>query len=168
MENRDLVVVNQIVSEMNTDNSVPMVSSLDVARRFGKQHKDVLRSIEAMEIPQEVFERNFAPKTYGVKKGRGNGYISQEPYYMMTRRGFSVLVMGFTGKEALKWKWIYAEAFDRMEEELRKRSAPQFDIPQTYGAALMLAAKRQYSSSKQQHLKLRHMIAICPQMETSD
>jgi len=115
-----------------------MCSSLDVARRFGKQHKDVLRSIEAMEISQEVFERNFAPKTYGVKKGRGNGYISQEPYYLMSRRGFSVLVMGFTGKEAMQWKWLYAEAFDKMEETIKAGMKPMSN-EEIMARALLLA-----------------------------
>lgn len=37
----------------------------------------------------------------------------------MTRIGFSVLTMGFTGAKALKWKIKYAEAFEKMEEQLR-------------------------------------------------
>ena len=36
----------------------------------------------------------------------------------MTRDGFSLLVMGFTGKEALKWKLKYIEAFNLMEKTI--------------------------------------------------
>jgi prophage antirepressor-like protein len=36
------------------------VSSLDVARNFGKQHKDVLKAIRNLECSEEFRERNFA------------------------------------------------------------------------------------------------------------
>lgn len=36
----------------------------------------------------------------------------------MTRDGFSLLVMGFTGNRALEWKLKYIEAFNHMEAEL--------------------------------------------------
>lgn len=39
--------------------------------------------------------------------------------YLMTRDGFSLLVMGFTGKEALQWKLKYIEAFNKMEEMIK-------------------------------------------------
>lgn len=37
----------------------------------------------------------------------------------MNRDGFSLLAMGFTGKDALHWKLRYIEAFNKMEEELK-------------------------------------------------
>ena len=40
----------------------------------------------------------------------------------MNRDGFSLLVMGFTGKKALEWKIKYIQAFNAMEEELRNSS----------------------------------------------
>lgn len=39
------------------------------------------------------------------------------PFYIMNRDGFSLLVMGFTGKEALEWKLQYIKAFNQMNEE---------------------------------------------------
>ena len=42
----------------------------------------------------------------------------------MNRDGFSLLVMGFTGKKALEWKIKYIEAFNAMEKALREQSAP--------------------------------------------
>ena len=38
--------------------------------------------------------------------------------YDITRDGFSLLVMGFTGKKALEWKIKYIEAFNSMERQL--------------------------------------------------
>lgn len=40
--------------------------------------------------------------------------------YLMTRDGFSLLVMGFTGQKALEWKLRYIEAFNEMENSLIK------------------------------------------------
>ena len=38
--------------------------------------------------------------------------------YLMNRDGFSLLAMGFTGKEAVEWKLKYIEAFNAMEQQL--------------------------------------------------
>ena len=38
----------------------------------------------------------------------------------MTKNGFVLLVMGFTGKKAVQFKIAYIEAFDYMAEELAK------------------------------------------------
>ena len=37
----------------------------------------------------------------------------------MDKDGFSLLVMGFTGKEALEWKIKYIKAFNAMEQEIQ-------------------------------------------------
>ena len=44
------------------------------------------------------------------------------PMYLMNRDGFSLLVMGFTGKEALEWKLKYIKAFNKMEAIIREKS----------------------------------------------
>ena len=41
--------------------------------------------------------------------------------YLMNRDGFTLLAMGFTGKEALTWKMKYINAFNAMEQELRSQ-----------------------------------------------
>lgn len=39
--------------------------------------------------------------------------------YYMNRDGFSLLVMGFTGKKAIEWKIKFINAFNEMEKALR-------------------------------------------------
>jgi phage regulator Rha-like protein len=46
----------------------------------------------------------------------------RNPKYLMNRDGFSLLVMGFTGKNALEWKIKYIEAFNSMESIIREKS----------------------------------------------
>src|SRR3954471_23526119 len=64
------------------------VSSLDVAERFGKAHKNVVASIQAIECSDEFNRLNFKPIEYVDSKGR------RQPAYNLTRNGFSLLVMG--------------------------------------------------------------------------
>ncbi len=98
----------------------PRVSSLDVAEKFGKAHKVVLQAIQRItaELPADFIEHNFVPNEYTDSIGR------KLPMYQLTRDGFSLLAMGFTGKKALAWKVRYIEAFNAMEAELLKKSNP--------------------------------------------
>lgn len=96
------------------------VSSLDIARHFDKAHKDVLRSIDRIieETGQEFGGRNFTPSTYLTEQSK------ELRCYDMTRDGFSLLVMGFTGSAAMQWKLKYIEAFNMMEAEIVSARAP--------------------------------------------
>lgn len=89
-------------------------SSLEIAAKFEKQHKDVLRSIDKAisELGPEFIERNFAPNTYKDAIGRSLRSFD------LTRDGFSMIAMGFTGAKAMEWKCRYLEAFNAMEAEL--------------------------------------------------
>lgn len=86
-------------------------SSRDIARKFGKRHRDVVRAIEGLDCSPKFKGRNFAPLKF-LYRGQAS------PYYEMTRDGFSLLCMGFTGRKAAIWKEAYIEAFNRMEETL--------------------------------------------------
>jgi len=89
------------------------VSSLQVARDFGKEHKHVLEAIENIKAENSAVTPMFIESTY--KAGTGKNYKC----YELTRDGFSLLVMGFTGKKALEWKLKYIEAFNKMEQAIR-------------------------------------------------
>lgn len=43
--------------------------------------------------------------------------------YLLTRDGFSLLVMGFTGAAAVRWKIRYIEAFNALEAAVREDHA---------------------------------------------
>lgn len=86
---------------------VPCVSSLQVAEDFGKQHKNVVQAIENIKAENSAVTPMFIESSY--QAGTGKRYKC----YDITRDGFSLLVMGFTGKEALDWKLRYIEAFNR-------------------------------------------------------
>lgn len=91
-----------------------VASSLDIAAHFKKSHKDVLRAYDRLisDISDQDFTgRNFALSSYKDPSGRSLRSID------MTRDGFSLLAMGFTGQEAAKWKIKYIAAFNQLEEQ---------------------------------------------------
>lgn len=100
---------------LRNENGQILASSREVADRFSKNHKEVLRSIKniSKEISTAQFCALFKPSTYKASNGKSN------PEYLLTRDGFSLLSMGFTGKEALEWKLKYIDAFNQMEEKLK-------------------------------------------------
>lgn len=90
-----------------------LASSLEIAEHFEKRHDHTLRDIEKFQkdIPNfgEMFIQTFNEDSYGRPRKE----------YLLTRDGFSLLVMGFTGAKALEWKLKYIEAFNKMESMLK-------------------------------------------------
>lgn len=95
------------------DGKIPAVSSIDVARHFSKKHCHVLRDINNIMqvLPPAFIESNFGLNEYKDKAGR------TLPSYLLTREAFSLLVMGLTGKAAIRWKLAYIEAFKALERQ---------------------------------------------------
>lgn len=91
----------------------PATDSLRVANGFKKRHTDVLRAIDNLECDENFRQRNFASATYADKQGKPRRSI------IMSKDGFAMLVMGFTGKRAAEFKQGYIEQFNSMEQRLR-------------------------------------------------
>jgi Rha family phage regulatory protein len=96
-------------------------SSRDVAEFFDKEHRNVLQAIDNLIVSEpDLALRNFQQGSYTLPSTGEQ----QHRCFDMTRDGFTLLAMGFTGTKALKWKLKYIEAFNVMEAEIRARSAP--------------------------------------------
>lgn len=91
-------------------------SSRQVAEKFEKEHKNVVRDIEKLsrEIGSNLSLSYFILSDYKDSMNRN------QTEYLLTRDGFSLLAMGFTGEKALKWKLEYIRAFNEMEAELKR------------------------------------------------
>ena len=114
-----------------SENNRLVVSSRKVAEVFEKEHNIVMRSIRELGCDDDFSRCNFAQSTYMSDRGK------EYPEYLMTRDGFTLLAMGFTGEKVMQWKIKYIEAFNKMEAELRN----PFSIPKTLPEALRLAAQ---------------------------
>jgi Rha family phage regulatory protein len=94
---------------VSISNNTVVTTSMAVAEAFGKSHKDILRAISGLlaVLPDE-HKRNFAPMFLDVEIG--NGAVRKSTSYEITRDGFSLLAMGFTGRKALEFKLAYIDA----------------------------------------------------------
>ena len=115
---------------LSTQNGEPVASSRDVAKRFGKEHKHVLAAIRQLLVAENSATKFFHETEFEY---RGQKF----PEYLMNRDGFSLLAMGFTGKEAVQWKLKYIEAFNQMEKQLAQR--PQLSRAELMAQALIAA-----------------------------
>ncbi len=133
----------------HTATGIPCVSSLQVADDFGKNHKDVLKAIESIKAQNCAVTPMFIESSY--QAGTGKNYKC----YDITRDGFSLLVMGFTGKEALDWKLRYIDAFNRMEQTIQ-RQVSQIEQLESQARADRAAAMRMNAENRRMKMLLDH------------
>jgi Rha family phage regulatory protein len=100
---------------------VPVVNSRDIAEMFEKQHSHVLRDIDGLVSLAPEAASNFGLSEYRDSSGRSLRCFD------MTRDGFTLLAMGFTGPKALQFKLRLIQAFNAMEAALR--DAPGEALP---------------------------------------
>lgn len=112
-QNTHLTVLEAPAPMLEAHSGQVMATSLQVAEHFGKRHADVIRAIRNLGCSPEFTERNFALSEFVDGSGRSL------PMFHITRDGFAMLAMGFTGKEAMRWKEAYITSFNAMEAKLR-------------------------------------------------
>ena len=106
---------NELVSYSNNQ---LVTSSMLVAGKFNKQHQHVMRSIREFISANPKLDALFVSATYFDEQNK------ERPLYIMNRDGFSLLVMGFTGKDALNFKLEFIEAFNKMEKQIKEAVKP--------------------------------------------
>ena len=128
--------------ELYEKKHVPFCSSLQVAEAFEKQHKHVLEDIAKIGQPKSgpsseadqlkfepvdtianFFRDNFKRKTYINKQNK------KQPMYLMTKDGFTLLVMGYTGEKAMRFKIAFIQRFNEMEQFIRSHLLASDDFP---------------------------------------
>ena len=117
-----LIPINNISVNFEVVGEEVFATSLQIAQVFGKSHKNVLRTIN--NLPQD----NFFNTNFKINKRTDlfGAVTRSEKYYSLTRDGFSLLVMGFTGQKAYQWKIEFIKAFNMMEAELRRQSISHY------------------------------------------
>lgn len=89
-----------------------VTTSLKVAEVFGKQHRNVMQSINNLTAENSAVGKMFVKSTYLNKQKH------EQPMYYMNRDGFTLLAMGFNGAKAMGFKLKYIEAFNAMESAI--------------------------------------------------
>lgn len=146
--------MNELVTMVN---GIPTANSKDVAEYFEKQHKHVLDSIRNLIAENSAVKSMMFENTY---EQRGKEYIQ----YDLTRDGFSLLVMGFTGSKALEWKLKYIEAFNKMESSLQNKLKDSYMIEDPVDRAKRWIEEQQYT----QQLKTENRLLIGENLKWAD
>lgn len=144
-----LAVINGVDVELEVVDNAVYTTSLSVAEVFNKNHKNIIRKIN--EFPRDNFTKlNFELSKYIDSTGR------ILPCYKITRDAFSLLVMGFTGEKAYKWKIEFIKAFNEMEKRLRNIEYEKHDklaFRQSLGYKSQLAQQKQKYENEIKALK---------------
>ena len=109
------------------DNHV-ITNSLKVAKKFEKDHSRILKDVR--KLIKELNEGKIDLVNSYVKETSYKDLKSEtRPMFEFNRDFFTLLVMGFTGTKALKFKRAYIKRFNEMEQQLhnQKQICIQFD-----------------------------------------
>ena len=121
----------------------------EVAHYFRKRHDNVVRDIRSImdNCPEEFTALNFEVSNYLDQTGRSL------PMYIIFRDGFTLLAMGYTGPEAIRFKLAYIEAFNRMEAELARRNRPALPAAPRFAEAAMLELAAEIREAQQHYYR---------------
>lgn len=115
--------MNEIVFRGANDQAV--TSSLLIAEKFGKEHKNVMQSIRnliGVTAENSAIAEMFSESRYLNEQNK------EQPMFLMNRDGFTLLAMGFTGKKAMQFKLEYIKAFNSMEAQIKASQKPKSQL----------------------------------------
>jgi Rha family phage regulatory protein len=114
--------MNRAMVHIQGDRAV--TSSVEVATFFDKEHRNVTRAIRnTLEHVSDRFRvLNFEQVADLFMHGQ------KVSGWMLTKDGFAMIVLGFTGKEAIQFREAYIERFNEMEALLRRRQYKQHQL----------------------------------------
>jgi len=136
--------MNTLVN-LNQDKTITTTSKI-IADKFNKEHRNVMVSIRTLltQMSKEFGEQSFVLSSYVSDQNK------VLPCYDITRDGFMMLAMGFTGDKAIQWKEQYITAFNRMEEYLTTNAQAALSVTeQTHQQIALINAQADKAQAEQ-------------------
>jgi Rha family phage regulatory protein len=117
----------------------PISDSLRVAAGYERRHDTILRAIDNLTCETEFRHHNFAEATYLDAQGKPRRCV------LMTKAGFLLLALGFTGKKAASYKISFIRQFEQLEAQLAGKSylVPTPPLPRFMERATQIASVKQ-------------------------
>ncbi|EAI6767843.1 phage antirepressor Ant [Campylobacter coli] len=144
-----LIPINNVNVVFEVVGDEIFANSLQIAEVFEKDHSNVLKAID--KLPNDEFKSsNFKYDSYFDKKSEQRRMIN------LTRDAFSLLVMGFTGEKAYKWKVEFIKAFNEMEKRLKNLEQEKMEklaFHQSLGYKSQLKQQKEHYENKIKALK---------------
>ena len=123
------------------------VSSRYIAKIFNKEHTHVLRAIDNI-VKSEGLSKEFIQANFGLNAYKSkNGIMRKE--YCLTRDGFVMVTMGFTGEKAMKFKEWYINKFNEMEKQLTTLITTRLECPDLTDALKRLETENPFIYSNE-------------------
>lgn len=103
--------------------------SLQIAETFNKRHDNVLRDIYKITHPKSGLSEQFIKLNFEESSYKNN-QNKRQPMFLLTKNGFAILTMGFTGAKAMKFKELYIRKFEEMEEFIKSLQTAKLEFPE--------------------------------------
>lgn len=120
--------------DVHAQAGVLVTTSRNVAQVFDKNHADVLRDIRTLldRCSDDFGHSNFAESSYT------NAQNKNQPEYLITKDGLVMLIMGYTGESAMRFKEAYIKRFNEMEAMLRDVGGSALTLERSLNIARMV------------------------------
>lgn len=135
-----LVTTSLKVSEMFT------YIDEETNKKYTREHKSILRAIRELKCSEKFRGEHFAPSEYTDARGK------KQPCIEMDRDGFTLLVMGFSDPKSMYFKEKYIEAFNKMEDELKR----------------IYTERQQWQIERDKGVVIRHILTDTIKMKIAD
>lgn len=138
--------IPQVQALVMFDGEQLVTDSRVLADTFQRAHKEVLRAYDNLKCSRHFNERNFAPIDYTDARGRVKRAVR------MTKDGFTMLAMGFTGPQAMAFKEAYIAAFNAMADHI---ASHEQDLWTVYQALMARESESKVRASFGSHLMIK-------------
>ena len=150
--------MNEIINAIELKDGKAVTTSLKIAEVFGKHHFHVIRDIEKLQVPDDFKKSNFGLTEREWKNSLGK--TVKDKVYIITRDGFTLLAMGFTGKAAMQFKVAYIEAFNAMERTIKESAATGLPTPEVMMSTLYTEMERRIKAEAERDEYKRNLARI--------
>ena len=104
----NIITEKAVANTITIRNGIEVVRGDKLAKVFEKQHKHIIEKIE--NLVSEFSDTNIDPQKYFIRTTYQKRGKDTKVYYL-TRKGFDLVALSLTGKNALMYKIWYIDAF---------------------------------------------------------
>lgn len=118
----NLITSDYTPIDVHAQGGILVTTSRNVAEVFGKNHKDVLRDIRNVLSSLPDTSNNWGMRNFALTPYTDPQNKQTYDEYLITKDGLTLLVMGYTGETAMRFKLAYIQRFNEMEQALKSQA----------------------------------------------
>ena len=134
----NLITSDYTAIDVHAQGGILVTTSRNVAEVFGKNHKDVLRDIRNVLSSLPDTSNNWGMRNFALTPYTDPQNKQTYDEYLITKDGLTLLVMGYTGETAMRFKLAYIQRFNEMEAMLRDVGGSALTLERSLNIARMV------------------------------